>query len=164
MQSTLDHLPRKIRHNSVDLIIMIRVLHHIKSIDSSVKIISKLLTKDGYLIIEFPNKLHLKATVTELLKGNLTVFLDIFPKDIRSKKSIKNNTLPFFNYHPAKIKKILSDNGFRILEQKSVSNIRSGFLKKILPCDLLLFFEKYLQKVLANIYFGPSIFILAKKV
>jgi ubiquinone/menaquinone biosynthesis C-methylase UbiE len=163
IQSSLNNLPKKIRKRSIDLIILVRVLHHMDKIDDAIQIVSDLLKKGGYLILEFPNKIHLKATLLELIKGNMTVFLDIFPKDRRSTKSIRNKTLPFFNYHPEIINKILKDKNFEILEIKSVSNFRSSLFKRILPLELLLFLEKYFQIVFAKIYFGPSIFILAKK-
>jgi ubiquinone/menaquinone biosynthesis C-methylase UbiE len=163
IQSSLNNLPKKIKKGSIDLIILVRVLHHMDKVDEAIQIVSDLLKDGGYLILEYPNKLNLKATLLELIKGNLTVFLDIFPKDRRSKKSIKNKALPFFNYHPEIINKILKDKDFEILEIRSVSNIRSRHFKRILPLELLLFLEKYFQTFLSKIYFGPSIFILAKK-
>jgi len=44
-----------------------------------------------------------------------------------------------------------------------VSNFRSQFLKKIIPEKILLFMEDKLQKPFGKLFFGPSIFILAKK-
>src|SRR4030042_149318 len=164
IQSSLNNLPNKFKKGSIDLIILVRVIHHMNKIDYAIQTVSDLLNKGGYLILEYPNKIHLKATLIELIKGNLTVFLDIFPKDRRSTKSIKNKTLPFFNYHPEIINKILKDKGFEIVETRSVSNIRSGFFKRILPLELLLFLEKMFQTLFSKIYFGPSIFILAKKI
>ena len=163
IRSPIEKLPSKIRKNSVDLILIVRVLHHIKDLDKSIRIIHNLLKPNGYLIIEFPNKIHLKAAITELLRGNLTFFLDIYPKDVRSSKSKKEKTLPFFNYHPDIIRQKLRDSGFTIIEQRSVSNIRSNFIKKLLTIETLLFLENQLQKPFSRINFGPSIFILAKK-
>ena len=54
--------------------------------------ISRLLKKRGYLILEFANKQHLKATISEFIKGNFTFALDIFPKDLRSKRAKNKNT------------------------------------------------------------------------
>lgn len=163
IQSGVQNLPNKIRPKTVDLIIVIRVLHHIEDTDTAIKIINKLLTPGGYLILEFANKTHFKALINELFKGNLGFIKDENRVDIRSAKSIKKKTLPFFNYHPKAISKILTDNGFEIVEKLSVSNIRSPFLKKILSVDLLIYIESKLQKVLSKLNFGPSIFILAKK-
>lgn len=163
IQSKLENLPGKVKGGSVDLIICVRVLHHIQDLKKAFSITARLLKKGGFLILEFPNKRHAKASFLEFLKGNFTFPIDIFPKDIRSKKSIKAKTLPFVNYHPDTIFEMLKVLDFEIVEIKSVSNIRSTRIKKIIPKDALLFFEKHLQKPLAKISFGPSIFVLAQK-
>jgi hypothetical protein len=87
--------------------------------------------------------------------------LDIFPKDICKNK--RKNTLPFVNYHPDIIAELLEKEGFNIIEKRSVSNIRSPFAKKIFTTDMCLFIEKYVQRFLSFVNFGPSIFILAQK-
>ena len=162
LQAKVEKLSKKIKRNSVDLVIMIRVLHHINDLEKALNVISKILKKDGYFILEFANKSHFKARLHEFFKGNFTFPFEIFPIDIRSKKFSNKKTLPFLNYHPDTIFETLKAKGFKIVEIRSVSNIRSTFLKKHLPCDMLLFLEKYSQPILARFKFGPSIFILAK--
>lgn len=164
VQSTVENAPKKIKKKSADLIIMIRVLHHIKDIDKAFTALSQLSTKNGYLIIEFANKVHAKASLKELLHGNFTFPLDISPKDIRSDKSISEKTLPFVNYHPEVVIKKLEEHGYKIIEMRSVSNVRNEFLKRVLPEELLLSLENLLQKPFAKLFFGPSIFLLARKV
>lgn len=163
VQSSLETLPEKIRANSIDVLLFVRVLHHIRNVKKAFEIVGKILKKNGFLILEFPNKRHLKAVIGEFFRGNLTYLFDIFPKDLRSKRSVLRDTLPFINYHPDEIRYLLKKGGFRILETRSVSNVRSPFLKKYLPKEVILFFEKHLQRVLSYINFGPSIFILAQK-
>lgn len=163
IKSSIERVFPKIRRNCADLVIFVRVLHHIKNIDKALTIINKICKRGGYLILEFPNKTHLKATILELLKGNITYPLDFFPIDLSSKRSIKENKLPFINFHPDFIKEKLKNHRFKIIETRSVSNIRSTFLKKYIPLEILLFFERYLQILLSKIVFGPSIFILAKR-
>jgi ubiquinone/menaquinone biosynthesis C-methylase UbiE len=163
VKTCLDTLQSKLGRNTVDLAIMIRVLHHLEDIDNAITQLSKIVRNNGYLIVEFPNKTHMKATVTEFFKGNFTFPLEIFPADKRSKKSVKNQTIPFYNYHPDIIYEKLIQHGFTIIETRSVSNIRSTFLKRIIPLYTLLGFEKYLQMPLAKVGFGPSIFVLARK-
>jgi len=162
IQSTLENIPTKIKPSSLDLVILVRVLHHIKDFEKAFKIIYKILAPNKYFILEFANKQHFKAKIIQFIQGNLTFPLDIFPKDIRKKTKTKK-TLPFINYHPEIILKCLKDNGFEVEEIRSVSNIRANFLKRFFSLDLLLFFEKILQKPLAKIFFGPSVFILARK-
>ncbi len=162
-QANLHNLVGKIRGNSVDLAIMVRVIHHIEDIDKTFQTISKFVRKGGYLILEFANKSHGKATLKELFKGNLTFPLDIFPKDISSLKSKRKKALPFINYHPDIIIHSLQNSGFEIIAKRSVSNIRSPKIKKLLPLSTLLSLEKILQEPLSYFYFGPSIFLLARK-
>jgi len=163
IQAKLENLPSKIRSNSVNVVILVRVLHHIDDLDNTFFIINKIIAKNGFLILEFANKRHLKALFKELTHGNLTFLHDIFPIDVPTKKRIKHK-LPFRNYHPDLIKEKLKISGFRIVDTRSVSNIRSPLLKKLIPLDMLLFLEKMLQKPFSYPKLGPSIFILAKKV
>ncbi len=163
VHSKLETLPQKINSNTADLVILVRVLHHIDDIDKAFEIINKVLKKNKYLILEFANKCHWKAATYEFLRGNITFLHDIFPKDIHGKKS-KKTTLPFRNYHPDIIIEKLEKSGFKILQVRSVSNIRSPRIKKILPTETLLYFEKLFQKPLSKVNFGPSLFVLAQKI
>lgn len=163
IKSNLENLHKKIRKNSVDLIILVRVLHHLKDPNLALKNINLILKKNGFLILEFANKRHFKSLVKEFLRGNFTFLMDIFPKELGNQKSKAAKALPFKNYHPDLIKHMLKKNNFKLLQTRSVSNIRSVFIKKILPKEFLLFLEKNLQTILAPITFGPSIFILAQK-
>lgn len=163
IQASLNNLKNKKRAKSFDLCVMVRVLHHIEDIDKAFQSVSALLKDKGYFILEFPNKSHLKASVKNILKGDLTYPINIFPIDIRSKKHLKNKTLPFVNYHPDQIKEKLKDAGFEIIEMRSVSNIRSTFMKRFFPLSFLLDLEKMFQIPLSKINFGPSFFVLARK-
>jgi SAM-dependent methyltransferase len=163
IQSKAENIRQKIRGGSADLILMIRVSHHLKDLDEVFLVIHKLLRRGGYFILEFPNKTHWKALLKNLLKGDFTFPIDIFPTNkIKNKTKIKK-TLPFFNYHPDILIEKLERIGFEIKEKRSVSNVRNEFIKKHFPLNTLLNLEKILQKPLAKIAFGPSIFILARK-
>jgi ubiquinone/menaquinone biosynthesis C-methylase UbiE len=163
IHSSLENLGQRLRAGSVDLIVVVRVIHHLKNLDEAILNLSRLLKNKGYLILEYPNKRNLKAVLKEFFQGNFTFPIDISSKDLRSKKSLKRKDLPFFNYHPDRIEKLLTDHNFKIIEKRSVSNLRSGPLKKILSTDTLISLEKVLQKPLALFSFGPSIFLLVRK-
>lgn len=158
-----DTLVEKLRAKTIDLVILVRVLHHIEDPKDCFEAVNRLLDDRGYFILEFANKSHFKAKVKEFFKGNLTYPFDIFPKDIRSERSKKKDTIPFYNYHPDKIAEMLEKTGFEIIEKRSVSNFRSPLLKRTFPINFVLTIEKLLQKPLACLNFGPSIFILARK-
>lgn len=163
IQSSLQNLKSKKGLRNFDLILMVRVLHHIEDIDMAFKIINQLLSKRGYFILEFPNKNNLKASVRNILRGNITYPISIFPVDIRSKYNKRKGTLPFINYNPDQIIEKLKENDFEIIEIRSVSNIRSTLLKKLIPLHTLLDIEKLVQLPFSKIYFGPSFFVLARK-
>ncbi len=162
-QIKLENAPDKFRNGSFDLVIMIRVMHHIEDIDEAIKTIAGLLDTNGYLILEFANKIHFKALVENTLKGNFGFMNSTAPIDRRSQKMVKKGTLPFINYHPDIIEATLKRNGLKVIERRSVSNVRSPFLKKYLPESFMLYIEKLLQISLGYVNFGPSIFVLAKK-
>ena len=163
LQSSVENLHPKLKVNTADLVLVVRVLHHIEDVDRAFAVIDKVTKKGGYLIVEFANKRHLKAVFAEFLHGNFTFPLDIFPKEVKGKIKKRKSVLPFYNYHPDIIKEKLRKLGFSIVEVRSVSNIRSTFLKSIFSTETLLLLERNLQIPLAYLSFGPSIFILAKK-
>jgi len=163
VQAGIESLEGKIKAGSADLVIMVRVLHHITDLDQALATIKRIVKPNGYFILEFPNKMHLKATLRQLFKGNLTYRFDIFTSDKRSAKAKRQKKISFLNYHPDMVFEKLHENDFEIIEKRSVSNIRSSFIKNLLPCSFLLGLEELLQVPFSYVNFGPSIFVLAKK-
>lgn len=163
VRSTLAEVKQKLPKKKFDAIVLIRVLHHIEEPDKAFAQVNEMLTQKGYFILEFANKVHGKALLKQFLKGDFTFLLDIFPNDRRSRKNKKNKSIAFLNHHPDQILECLKKNGFKVIEKKSVSNIRSVRLKKYLPAKLLMPIEKFAQNFLSPFNFGPSIFILAQK-
>ena len=164
VQSTVDNLPKKFKAKSFDVLLMIRVIHHIDDINKCFGIANKLLKENGYFILEFANKGHFKAIISEFTKGNVTFPIEFLPKDLRSKSSKKQKGLPFKNYHYDFIDDLLYDNGFVVVDKLSVSNFRNSFIKNSLPIEMLTGIEKYIQKPLSCLNFGPSLFLLSMKV
>lgn len=163
IQSTIENIGKKVKPKSFDLVLMIRVMHHLQDVGKVFEMVNKLLEPNGYFILEFANKIHFKNVSSHFLKGDFDYLRDKETVDIRSAKSKRHKTIAFLNYHPTVIKEELAKNGFNIIETRSVSNIRSPYLKKHLPKNVLLEIERSLQKPLSRAYFGPSIFILAQK-
>ena len=162
IQSTLENLDKNIAPKSIDLVIIVRVLHHLKDPQESIKAVSKIIKPNGYLILEYANKIHFKANVAEFLKGNITYTHDIFFKDVKS-SNLLHKSLPFYNFHPDKVEHMLFCANFKVLKKRSVSNIRSPYIKKVISSDSLMVMEKPLQVILSKLDFGPSMFILAKR-
>lgn len=163
VHSKLENLPQKLKSQKFDLVIMVRVLHHLTDLCDTFTNISKLTSSGGFLILEFANKIHWKEIIKNFAKGDFTFPLDIFTQDKRSKKSLRQNLIPFQNFHPDTVKEMLKANKYKILSVRSVSNVRTPLLKKHLSQSFLLWLEKILQDLLSPIHFGPSVFILARK-
>ena len=162
LQLSIKNISSKIRKESMDLVIMVRVIHHIKDTPEAFKIVNRCLKPNAYFILEYANKSHIKATIEQFLKGNTTFLLDIFPKEVGKIKR-KKKFLPFKNYHPDDISHELYLSGFDILDKLSVSNIRSHPLKNLFSVEMCLALEKRLQKPFSYLNIGPSIFLLCRK-
>jgi SAM-dependent methyltransferase len=145
---------------SLDLVLVVRVMHHLPDPNVAIAEINRILKPGGTLILEFANSLHFKARVTSFFSGQPILPT---PLDKRSAASIRRHTIAFVNHHPDSVFKLLTKNGFTVDQTLSVSNFRSPFLKKYLPLSLLLSLENLFQSPLAKLLFGPSIFILAHK-
>ena len=146
--------------NSADLVLVVRVMHHLPDPDLAFQEIYRILTHEGVLLLEFANSINIKARIRSLLSGHPIL---LTPLERRSKSNIRLRTIPFVNHHPRTILRKLNKAGFTVTETFSVSNFRSPFLKKVIPLSILLFLEKISQKILSPFCFGPSIFILAHK-
>jgi len=160
-EGSLPRLP--FSSNSFEVVLMVRVLHHFESSLPPIKEIKRILQPGGYLILEVANKIHMLARLRAFFRGDRSFFKNLEPVDRRSPRSIEKKKITFVDHHPKKVLSDLESSGFSILEVYSVSNFRSQFLKKIIPEKILLFMEDKLQKPFGKLFFGPSIFILAKK-
>lgn len=150
----------KLADKSQDLITMIRVMHHLPDPSAEFKELHRVLSDDGYLLLEVANYAHARNRIKHLLSGKR---LPVEPVDIRSAKNRNENEPAFVNHNPKTVVKQLAHAGFKVEKILSVSNLRSPALKKILPHGVMLFAERIMQPTLAKAYFGPSVFFLARK-
>jgi SAM-dependent methyltransferase len=151
----------KFPDNSIDLLTTVRIWHHIPEPEPEFRELARVLTDNGYFIMEFANYTHFRNRFRYILKAKK---LPSKPVDIRSAKNRNDNELPFVNHNPKTLIKQLAHAGLRVEKVLSVSNLRSPSLKKIVPLPMMLTVERLTQKPLAGIYFGPSIFFLIRKV
>jgi ubiquinone/menaquinone biosynthesis C-methylase UbiE len=150
----------KLKDKSHDLITMIRVMHHLPNPAPEFKEIARVLSDDGYLVLEVANYAHGRNRLKHIVKGKR---LPTDPVDIRSAKNRKKDEIAFVNHNPKTVEKQLAHAGLKVEKALSVSNLRSPGLKKVLPQGVMLTVEKVLQPTLAKTYFGPSVFFLVKK-
>ncbi|MDQ3158764.1 MAG: class I SAM-dependent methyltransferase [bacterium] len=151
----------KFKDESVDLITMVRVMHHLPDPSLEFSEIARVLKDDGTLILEVANYAHGRNRIKHAVKFKR---MPVEPIDIRSEENQKEDEIPFVNHNPKTVIKQLEAAGLSVDRVLSVSNLRSPSLKKIFPASIMLSVEKFLQRPLAKTYFGPSIFFLVKKV
>lgn len=148
-------------NGSIDLLTMIRVMHHLPDPAPEFSEIARVLSEDGWAVIEVANYLHMRNRLRHILKRQR---LPVKPVDIRSKANKRADEIPFVNHNPATVIRQLEHAGLRVEATLSVSNLRSVRLKKIMPRWGMLGAERLLQRPLATVYFGPSIFFLIRKI
>ncbi|HET9174516.1 MAG TPA: class I SAM-dependent methyltransferase [Candidatus Saccharimonadales bacterium] len=150
----------KFEDGSIDLLTMVRVMHHLPDPHNEFAEISRVLSSDGVAIIEVANYAHIENRLKHWVKGQR---MPIKPIDIRSPEHRSKDYIPFVNHNPQTVVRQLALAGLKVTDTLSVSNLRSSTLKKHLPIGLMLGVEKMTQRPLASFYFGPSIFLLVKK-
>ena len=150
----------KFKDGTVDLITMIRVMHHLPDPSTEFAEISRVLSKDGIAIIEVANYAHARNRIKHIAKAKR---LPSKPVDIRSAHNKRDDEIAFVNHNPKTVQRQLELAGLEVEGVLSVSNLRSVKLKKILPRKVMLAAERAAQKPLAPLYFGPSIFFLVRK-
>lgn len=150
----------KLADKSQELITMIRVMHHLPSPRAEFKELHRVLSDDGYLLLEVANYGHARNRIKHIVRFKS---LPSEPVDIRSAPNRNDAEISFVNHNPRTVVKQLAHAGFKVEKVLSVSNLRSPGLKKFLPRGIMLSLEKIMQPTLAKAYFGPSIFFLIKK-
>jgi len=148
------------KDGSVDLLTMIRVVHHLPDPTPEFREIARVLAPDGYAVIEMANYLHIRNRLKHLARHE---HMPVKPVDIRSSANRRDDEIPFVNHNPYTVIRQLEHAGLEVESVLSVSNLRSVRLKKLLPQQVMLGAERVLQRPLAGIYFGPSIFFLVRK-
>jgi len=145
---------------SLDLITVIRVMHHLPDPSVEFSELSRVLADDGILILEMANYAHARNRFKHLIKLQK---LPVDPVDIRSPENRRKEEIAFVNHNPKTVIKQLAHAGLKVDKVLSVSNLRSTTLKKVVPKSVMLSVEKFLQPTLARTYFGPSIFFVVRK-
>lgn len=140
-----------------DLVTMVRVMHHLPVADESIAEIHRVLKPGGFLVLEFANSLHAKSRLKRALHFRRTPI-----EPVRVSGS-GNPGVPFVNHHPKAVYDVLTRRGFFIERVLSVSNLRSTALKAALSLRVMLKIESATQALLGHAHFGPSIFVLARR-
>ncbi len=135
-----------------DAATMIRTLHHMADAPKALGQVKNVLQPGGTFILEFANKLNLKSILRYWLRRQSWSPFTLEPVEF-----VKLN----FDFHPKTVFGWLKDLGFTIEKKLTVSHFRIGFLKRIVPVSILVFFDSIFQWTGALFQLTPSVFVKA---
>lgn len=136
-----------------DAATMIRTLHHMADAPRALGQVRGVLIRGGVFILEFANKLNLKAILRYGLGRQK--WSPFTPEPV---EFVQLN----FDFHPRAIRNWLAGQGFVIERTLSLSHFRVGFLKRWIPTGLLVFLDSILQWTGSFWQLTPSVFVRAR--
>ena len=146
------------KDDELDGLMMVRVTHHLKHMDKALKELYRVLKPGGVAVIEVANKRTLPKIVRFVTRKSK---VNPFDHTVANYKEISKDG--FYNYHPKYVEDIFEKAGFKCERVLSVSNFRSGTLKRMFGTKNLVKMEDKAQKALAPIRFAPSIYYKLRK-
>jgi len=145
---------------SADLALCVRVMHHIPDPEPELREIARVLEPGGTFVLEFANSANAMRRIRLAIKGKR---VPKEPIDLRTHAVQTDADIPFVNHNPHTLLAQLDAAGFTVERRLSGSNLRSGRLKRLLPMRAMLVLERWLQPVLAPLWFGPSMWLRLRK-
>jgi SAM-dependent methyltransferase len=131
-----------------DVIVMIRVAHHLEAIDVALAEIHRVLHGESMFIMEFANKRNAKAMARYLFRRQSWSPFDQEPYEF----------VPLnFDFHPRWMEERLRQAGFQIEEELAISNFRLPALKKRVSPQLLARIDNMIAGPGAALKVSPSI-------
>jgi len=131
---------------------MIRTLHHMADAPKALKQVRNVMQPGGVFILEFANKLNLKAILRYWLGKQKWSPFTLEPVEF-----VELN----FDFHPQAVRNWLAEVGFTVERTLTLSHFRIGLLKRIVPTGILVFFDSLLQWTGAWWQVTPSVFVRA---
>lgn len=150
--------------SSLDGALMVRVLHHLNQPETYFKELNRITKSGGSYIQEFANKVHIKAKLRAILKGNFKFFnkTPYQQPNMGNFEGTKEQSSIFLNYHPKFVRELLKKNDFKVLKKYGCSYLRIPYLKNKLGTDKLIKIESLLQNILSWSNIPPSVFFVTK--
>lgn len=158
-QEQLGHSPRFVyvaadayklpfRGGIFDAVTMVRVIHHMSSVEDVLAQIRRVLIPNGTFILEHANKRNLKAMLRYALRKQPWSPYDLDPVEF-----VELN----FDFHPAYILQELHKAGFATKRRLPVSFFRLRSMKAFLPTEFLAALDSLLQPT--GLLISPSVFV-----
>ena len=139
---------------SVDVVVAVRLLLHFADPTPVFSEIAQILRPGGRLIVEFPNRRHLLASLRYLAGRQ-----DWSPTGRRSHEYLPGH----FQHQPRTIERQLRSVGLKPDARRAVSLFRSAQLKRLVSARVLAAIESPLQAPLGAIVPSPSIYFRATR-
>ena len=131
-----------------DVIVMIRVAHHLESIDLAFSEIFRVLQGEKIFILEFANKRNVKSIARYLLRKQ-----EWSPFAQDPYEFVPLN----FDFHPDWMQRALRQAGFRTEESLAISNFRLPAIKKRVSPAVLASIDNVIAGPGASLKLSPSI-------
>ncbi len=139
---------------SFDAATMIRVIHHMADAPAALSQVEAVLAPGATFILEYANKLNLKAMARHALGRQSWSPYSPDPVEFAALN---------FDFHPRAMRDWLSRAGFSVERVRALSYFRIGILKRLLPTGLLIGLDALLQPTGAWATLSPSVFVRACK-
>jgi SAM-dependent methyltransferase len=139
--------------NFFDTLTMVRVMHHLADVPAALAEIHRIMTPGGTTIIEHANKLNLKAIIRWYFRRQ--TWNPFKPEPI---EFLDMN----FNFHPAWMRHQFAATNLQVINTRTLSHFRLGFLKRTLPTSLLVAMDSLAQRSGNRWQLTPSVFIQAR--
>jgi ubiquinone/menaquinone biosynthesis C-methylase UbiE len=136
-----------------DAAVMVRALHHMVDPQAVMTQVRDVISPGANFVLEFANKRNLKSILRWMIRRQSWNPFHSEP--------IEFETLNF-NFHPQKVRAWLETAQFEILRQLAVSHFRVGFLKRVVPVDLLVGLDSLFQWTGALWPLTPSVFLQSR--
>ena len=133
-----------------DAATMIRVLHHMADAPKALKQVQGVLRPDGIFILEFANKLNFKSVLRYWLGRQSWSPFTLEPIEFAELN---------FDFHPGAVRRWLKDLGFAVRKTLTVSHFRLGFLKRVVPIQVLVLLDSLFQWTGRLWQLTPSVFV-----
>jgi ubiquinone/menaquinone biosynthesis C-methylase UbiE len=135
---------------AIDTAMMVRVMHHVEDVAALLDEVARVLADGGDYVLEFASKRHLKAILRYALRQQPWNPFDPAPYEF-----VEMN----FDFHPAWMRDRLTEAGFHVKHQRTVSHFRLPLLKRWFPAHTLAALDGFCQPTGAWWQLTPSVFV-----
>lgn len=129
---------------------MIRTLHHMAEPAKALRQVRNVLQTNANFILEYANKQNLKAILRYALRRQTW---SPFTREAVEFAALN------FDFHPKAVRQWLAETGFAVGKTLTVSHLRIGLLKRLVPARLLAALDGLLQLTGGLFQLTPSVFV-----